>query len=184
MTDFTEAWLAAEWKPERFLSKTVTSEEEIANLNRLGIRLHTETVDRLQEIENGEDEDWTEDDSEDGLEALSEFDTESEHETEPNNGNGQNAGENLAAPVADTTKESANNKGAAGDHQLEQTGIEDELVEDCDNYNGQTIEGFDDVEVAEILREAARVNGLDNYDVWFDMIGRPDPRLAGPRTGH
>ena len=31
-------------------------------------------------------------------------------------------------------------------------------------------------QVADILREAARINGLRNYDVWFKMIGKPDPR--------
>ncbi|KIW34645.1 uncharacterized protein PV07_01412 [Cladophialophora immunda] len=35
---------------------------------------------------------------------------------------------------------------------------------------------FTDVEVAEILKEAARVNGLEDYDVWFRIIGKPDPR--------
>ena len=35
---------------------------------------------------------------------------------------------------------------------------------------------FTDVEVAEVLKEAARIDGLEDYDVWFKMIGEPDPR--------
>lgn len=37
---------------------------------------------------------------------------------------------------------------------------------------------FTDVEVADILNEAAHVTGLRDYDVWFKLTGKSDPRLA------
>ncbi|ETI24193.1 hypothetical protein G647_03562 [Cladophialophora carrionii CBS 160.54] len=71
----------------------------------------------------------------------------------------------------------------AQSHDEGQADDDDQLDDDQEgqqdgDYNGQTIEGIDDIEVAEILTEPARVNGLEDYDVWFKMIGRPDHRLA------
>lgn len=74
----------------------------------------------------------------------------------------------------------ANGFTVAEKDQLQQHGNGQSQNERDEDYNGQTIEGIDDVEVAEILREAARVDGLDNYDVWFGMIGRPHPRINQP----
>jgi len=78
-------------------------------------------------------------------------------------------------PGQEDEDSSSDGSDSAGDDDEKYSGKGDE------GNSSQTSEGIDDVEVAEILREAARINDLENYDVWFEMIGRPDSRLARAR---
>lgn len=169
VAEFTDIWLGSSWTVKGFMSKIwkprmrrITQErsklspEEMAEMYRLGvrnIRMVDVTEDASDPLDNNDyelsqDECGEEDDDED--EDYEDDELASEEGEE---------GGSLSDEEDDPEEEA-----------------EAEEAED-EPYNGQTIEGIDDVEVAEILREAARVNGLEDYDVWFKMIGRPDPRL-------
>jgi hypothetical protein len=180
MMEFADTWLASTKSPKYFLSKVwrprleqirreraKLSEEEIAGFSRIGVRVETDDTSILQGVQ-GDDEDPSSNeepssDDEDQCEDGSDGDT--DQGSESDDGENPDKVEDLASGSESTSNATAGNR-PAGAQQGTRYG--------CDN--SQTIDGIDDVEVAEILTEAARVNGLEDYDVWFKMIGKPDPR--------
>ncbi|KIW68146.1 hypothetical protein PV04_04112 [Phialophora macrospora] len=173
MFDFADTWLACTKGPRYFLSKVwrprlqqirreraKLSEEEIAGFIRLGVVFDADDTDISQGVQS---------DDEDQFEVVS--DGHSDHGFEKDDEEDSDKVKDLASGgelPSNTTEWNIPADEQQGQH------------DGCDN--GQTIDGIDDVEVAEILTEAARVNGLEDYDVWFKMIGKPDPRQLA--SGH
>jgi hypothetical protein len=198
MMDFTDTWLASTKSPRDFLSKVwrprleqirreraKLSEEEIVGFSRIGVRVETDDTNILQGVQGddgdifddedlSDDGDLSDDDDPSSSDEVS-FNDEEQYEDgsdgDIDQGSGSDDEENPdkvedLASGSESTSNANDRNTSAGEQQGPHDG--------CDN--GQTIDGIDDVEVAEILKEAARVNGLEDYDVWFKMIGKPDPR--------
>jgi hypothetical protein len=177
MVELTDTWRNSPENPKLFLSKiwrpriqqikkqrTKMSDEQLVELSKIGVNIEVNNRNDAEETDDAYDEwegDWY-DEEDDEVVSL----------------------ENEESISIDCdVNESTDEKDVRLDEdQSTQQEHKPDLIDasgtdHVDSYNGQTIEGIDDVEVAEILREAARVNGLEDYDVWFKMIERPDPRL-------
>ncbi len=178
MDELTEAWLASILIPARFFLRILrprirqtkseqsnTSEEEVTKMKSIGVKVEAGGVNVLHDTEDEYDNE-----AEDIPLVENDIQPES-HNTNPSDKSNESAGLDTSAALANGITE-------AEQDQTPDHGDKQGQIEADEDYDGQTIEGIDDVEVAEILREAARVNGLDKYDVWFEMIGSPDPRIT------
>ena len=202
--EFNDAWLISTRDPKNFFSKVYAprmrqvkkersemTEEQLRDLGQLGVQV--ERDDETASGSGANEDDWWEriikgdefahedlydDEYEDSYDSsyFDERDSETGTFTDSDQGStldrADEAGQGQGQQQEDEARE-AEDSGTG-------SGQDDDVVSEDENdgFYGQTVEGFDDVEVAEILREAARVNGLEDYDVWFRMIGRPDPRMG------
>lgn len=182
-------------------SRTQVPDEEIAELLKLGVRVMVDDEDSsdsgpgenevLNDGNGGHyDAELTDDDEvSDDDDELSDDDDDDDDEAELPDYGVERSDDNaelsddakkdaLASSKDDESSYTSNEEERTVPENQQHDQEDDAQQREADPYNGQTIEGIDDVEVAEILKEAARVNGLEDCDVWFAMIVRPDPRLG------
>ncbi|OAL25673.1 hypothetical protein AYO22_04662 [Fonsecaea multimorphosa] len=173
MAEFSDLWDTSKWTQKQFVSKvwlpriddvlkTVRmSEKELAALHEIGVKVEPE----YEEMQS---------DGEDEFENAEEYNPD-EDDTDEDDPEDSDAGDDYVFQANDESIEIEAVSSATEEAQTEGN------IEAAPS-SSQTIEGIDDTEVADILREAARINGLEDYDVWFKMIGKPDPRLNRGRT--
>ncbi|OAP65158.1 hypothetical protein AYL99_01130 [Fonsecaea erecta] len=184
MAEFTEQWLSStlKWRVEKFMStiwrprlrqirreRARMSTEEQARLRSLGIEMHFDDQDSLSD-DRGDDERSVEDEEleDDGVDEELEDDGVDEEIAEEEIADEQIADEEI--------------KGAGADEEVEAERAHKETK--AERQLREIRAFFTDVEVAEILKESARVNGLEDDDnAWFKIIRAIDSRqhreLAG-----